>query len=236
MDNMVTLLQRFLHPGLFMLIVIGAYFFIYSFRKNVGYPWGFGLVLAGGLLNGNGFIFQDNGVTVFWISASFLICLLGLTCNIVDIQNQVYIKDVRKVGFFSSVGLLLGVILMPFFAADQGIDSIQSIAKYTPFALLIGMMQLSVAEEFLFRGYLLSYLRKYAFSSHIAILFQALIFTVFHTRRYSDDWILLLVTFLFGFLAGYLTWKSDSLIPASLMHISINLFAVISGLLLNPHG
>jgi membrane protease YdiL (CAAX protease family) len=105
-------------------------------------------------------------------------------------------------------------------------EYLQGGAQYTPFALVALSIQKSIAEEFLFRGYLFNYLRKYNFKPLFAILFQSLIFVALHTYRYTDNWILLSIIFLFGIIGGCLTWKSDNLIPASIMHIVVNLFTV----------
>jgi len=105
-------------------------------------------------------------------------------------------------------------------------EYLQTSTDYTPFALAFVSMQKSTAEEFLNRGYLLSYLRKYRFNLLIAIILQSLIFTSFHILLYSYNWVLLSIIFLFGITGGYLTWKSENLIPASIMHIVVNLFSV----------
>lgn len=226
-DYMNSFLQILSGPGPFMLALAWAYFFIYSVRHNIPKPWGFGIVFLGVLASGQGITFQNKGFGYFWISASFIIILFGLLLNIVDIQNYVHVKDVRKTLSFVGVSLLFSLLLIPSFVTEPGLEYFQGGIQYTPFALIIGYIQRSIEEEFLFRGYLLSYLRKYEFNFQFAILFQSLVFTAFHIRRYSDNWIMLATIFLFGVLAAYLTWKSDNLIPASMMHIIVNLFLII---------
>ena len=74
-----------------MLAGIWIYFFIYSFRRNLSWPWGFGILLASVLVSGQGITFKINSVVYFWISASFVLALIGLPWNIGGIRNQIYI-------------------------------------------------------------------------------------------------------------------------------------------------
>jgi len=46
----------------------------------------------------------------FSIDSLFVIVLIGLLMNIIDIRNQVYIKDIKKIPFFSGIGLLFGLL------------------------------------------------------------------------------------------------------------------------------
>ena len=209
-----------------ILVAIWIYFFIDSYRHKSGWPFGFFILFVGISVSGLKLTFYSDGVVFFSINSLFIIVLIGLLVNIADIQNQVYILDNNKTLFFSGIGLLFGLLFGFLFMVAKITDYLPGSADYTPLALVVDSIQNSVAEEFLFRGYLLSYLRKYKFNLLFAMILQSFIFTILHTR-YSDNWILLAIIFLLGTIGGYLTWKSSNLIPASVMHIVVNLFAVV---------
>lgn len=92
-------------------------------------------------------------------------------------------------------------------------------------AVLAGLVPL--LEEVLFRGVLLQ-----AFARHIPFAWanatQALLFAAIH-----ENLRLLPFFFAFGFVAGLLTRKADSLWPAMILHASNNLLACLGILLLN---
>jgi membrane protease YdiL (CAAX protease family) len=48
-----------------------------------------------------------------------------------------------------------------------------------------------------------------------------------HVPRYSGDWMAIFAVFLVGITAGYLTWKSNNLFPAFVLHSVTNLMVVI---------
>jgi len=92
-------------------------------------------------------------------------------------------------------------------------------------------IQAGIAEELLFRGYLLGYLRRYGFNSVFGNVLQALMFAILHLSTFSDHWIAVVVSFLNALIAGYLTWKHNSLISAFVLHITFNLTVAIWWLL-----
>jgi membrane protease YdiL (CAAX protease family) len=55
---------------------------------------------------------------------------------------------------------------------------------------------------------------------------QTFIFTFLHAQ-YVGDWVAIFGVFLIGAIAGYLTWKSNNLFPAIVLHIIANLIVVI---------
>jgi membrane protease YdiL (CAAX protease family) len=82
--------------------------------------------------------------------------------------------------------------------------------------LLVGLIILApICEEVLFRGYIQS-----AFSqrgARFGILITGLLFVVFHQSLISIPALLPL-----AFITGYITWRSNSLIPAILLHMGYN--------------
>lgn len=227
---METILRNFYSLGFLLLISIWIYFIVYSYLHRSGWPWGFSILLIAVPFSKYGFSFYDDNIVLFYVSFPFVIILVGLLWNIVGIRNQLCVRNTRRVLIFSGIGLLLGLLeILLFFAAGgmEYIEYTQGDFQYSVFAIIAATIQKSIAEEFAFRGYLLGYLKKYKFSPLLAILFQSFVFTVLHIVRYSDNWVLLFVVFFFGNLAGYITWKSNNLIPASIMHVVVNLFPVI---------
>jgi len=215
------------YTGFFLLTAIWIYLFIYSYRHKVNKPWGFGIILLGDLVSGYSLSYRNESVVLFSIVPSFIVILIGLQLNVNNIQQLVYVKNIRTILFFSGLGLFFGLLLGFSFLVANVTQYLNVAATSTTFALVAGSIQNSIAEEFNDRGFLLGYLRKFGFNPFFAILVQSLIFAVLHISRYSDNWALLFFVFLFGVLAGYITWKSDNLIPASIMHIVVNLFAVV---------
>jgi len=210
-----------------ILIALWAYFFIYSYRHKIMFPWGFSFVIVGYLVFGIGYRFYNKQVMVFSINLSLAVSLIGMLWNINNIREQFYIRNIGGLLRFVGTGLISGLLFGFFMITTQGTKYIQVGSQYTITALIASGIQASIAEEFLIRGYFLSYLRKYEFNQFFAIVFQALMFTFSHIPRYSGNWMAVFIIFLFGVTAGYLTWKSNNLISAFVLHIVANLMAVI---------
>jgi membrane protease YdiL (CAAX protease family) len=77
------------------------------------------------------------------------------------------------------------------------------------------------AEEMLFRGMLQQTIEKYRDPAH-AIVFTAILFAIIH----FNPWTALQITFL-GLILSYLAWKSNSILPAVILHACNNLFSII---------
>lgn len=82
-------------------------------------------------------------------------------------------------------------------------------------------------EEFIFRGVIYNTLRK-NISIKWSIIIQGILFGVFHMNLIQGVY----ATFL-GILFGYLTYKSKSIWPAVIMHITNNIIATLSGVILD---
>jgi membrane protease YdiL (CAAX protease family) len=213
-----------------ILIILWILFFIYSYRHKLVFPWGFSIVVVGVLVSGRGLAYHGSAdKIVFSFDLMFIVCLFGILWNINNIREQFQDTNIRKVLFFIGIGLLLGSMFGLLFIIAQATKYIQTDARYTSVALTAIVIQSSLAEEILFRGYLLSYLRKYGFSQIPSIVLQSLIFTILHITRYSDNWIMSCVLFLFGITAGYFTLKNKNLGTALTMHAVNNLIGVVIG-------
>lgn len=209
-------------------MVLWVYFFIYSYRHKVIFPWGFSIVIVGILVSGIGYHYYNNKVVVFSINFPLAVSLIGILCNINNVQNQFYVRNLREflrlIGIGLISGLLLGFVLG---ITAQGAKYFQIPSQYTVAALIAIGVQGSLAEELLFRGYFLGYLRRYEFNTIFAILLQALIFAFLHIPLYVDNWKALFVIFLTGVTTGYFTWKNNNLVSAIVLHIVANLVALL---------
>ncbi len=78
-----------------------------------------------------------------------------------------------------------------------------------------------IAEEFIFRGAILGSLRKHG--DAFAIIISAIFFGLAHGNFLQTP-----VTFLTGLVLGYITVKSNSIIPAIILHFVNNSLAVVS--------
>ncbi|MCI0550302.1 MAG: CPBP family intramembrane metalloprotease [Anaerolineae bacterium] len=210
-----------------LVITLWIYFFIHSYRRKIPLPWGFGIVIAGILLSGTGIPVYHNHVVVFFITLPFAVGLVGTVWNINDIKNQLHVRGIGEFLRFVGIGLTYGLLFGFIIVIAQVPKYVEVPAQYTITALIAIGIQASIAEELLFRGYFLGYLRKYELNRISVIVIQALIFAIFHVPLYLGNWIALSIIFLIGVTAGDLTWKSNNLIPAFVLHIVLNLIAVI---------
>lgn len=78
-----------------------------------------------------------------------------------------------------------------------------------------------ITEEFIFRGFILQPLRRYGDS--FAIIISAVLFGLIHGNISQTPFALL-----FGLLAGYVTVKSNSIIPATILHFINNSTAILT--------
>ncbi len=211
------------------LLMVWVYFFVYSHRHNIDLPWGFGIVIVGNLVAGYAINTFDSNFEKIIISVSlpFLISVFGIILNTINIREQLHINELKRFIQLIGVGLAPGLLIGFFSAIKIGFEYFQVNYQFTSTALIFGAMQISVAEEILTRGYFLSYLRKNVFNAVFAIVFQSIIFAVAHVPRYFDDWMALFINFLVGIIAGYLTWKTKSLIPAIVFHVFSNLIGIV---------
>lgn len=97
--------------------------------------------------------------------------------------------------------------------------------------LLLGgtIALVAVLEELIFRGFLQNaYEEKLDITR--AVLVSAFIFSLFHINPKS-----LVKVVVYGVILGVIAWKSDSIIPAAVIHVMINLVQVLLAVL-DAHG
>ncbi|MFH1853557.1 MAG: type II CAAX endopeptidase family protein [Candidatus Neomarinimicrobiota bacterium] len=89
--------------------------------------------------------------------------------------------------------------------------------------LFIGLGILApIGEELLFRGYLQGFLEEHWQDVTRAVLVTAMAFALAHMNPF---W--LVQAYLMGVLLGYLTWRTDSVLPAILLHGIYNAVALL---------
>lgn len=96
----------------------------------------------------------------------------------------------------------------------------------------ISMMALTpaICEEVLFRGYIQRQAER-TMGTAAAIVFSGLIFGLYHLRPTQA-----LPLGLLGIYMAYITWRSGSLVPAILVHLANNTFAVALGRYMKSRG
>ena len=85
------------------------------------------------------------------------------------------------------------------------------------YGLVVGGVLAPIAEEIGFRGVLTGGLLRMRCKPWVAIIISALIFAFFH-----GTYLQLLGTTVFGIIAGWLYWRTRSLIPGMIIHVVNN--------------
>jgi len=211
------------------LVTIWIYLFLYSRRHNIDAPSGFSVIVIGQLVSGysSNFFCDNYRFVCLSIDSRFLVCLFCVLWNIDNIQRFLYVGTANKKIWFYGMALIVGLLLGFYDLSVIGVGSFQVNAVFTVTALVFVVIQKSIAEEILHRGYFLNNLRKYGFHPIAAIFFESLIFTAGHIPGYYNNWLALFGVFSLGVSASYFSWKSNSLIPAIVLHLTANLFGTI---------
>lgn len=190
-------------------------------KNSISFPWEISIIIIG-ILTPSYSIRSEN------VSISLLIVLLLITIllNIANIRQLFIIHEAKELLRYMAAGITLGLLLGLFFVITNVTNYIEVNTSLSLVSLVSMSIQGSAAEEILFRGFLLSCLRRFKFHSISANILQSLLFMALHIGRYSNNLIALSLIFLVGIVSGYLTWKSNNLFSAVFMHIVINLVAV----------
>ena len=99
-----------------------------------------------------------------------------------------------------------------------------------PLGFIVGGILAPIVEEIVFRGVLVGGLLRMRQKPWVAILLPALIFALFH-GTYTQ----FVGTTLFGIVCGWLYWRTKSLLPGILIHITTNsTFCVIAAFVDDP--
>ncbi len=150
----------------------------------------------------------------------------------------------RSIALWVIILLVFGYFLSMFFEGEQHGEQhpIMDTGLFT--RIILGLVVAPILEEVVFRGLIQSYLARFkhigfkiarAFFSY-PVIFAALLFSFAHLPMIIRDmnaglvFSIIFSTYVFctGILMGYAREKTDSLIPAVIIHFSINLFALLS--------
>jgi len=88
--------------------------------------------------------------------------------------------------------------------------------------ILYGCIFGPIAEEIVFRGVLVGGLLRMRCRPWLAILISALLFSLLHSL------LVIVPTMIFAIVAGWLFWRTGSLIPGIIIHIANNSFSFLS--------
>ena len=155
--------------------------------------------------------------------------------NIFKFMNKTYVKPTKLVPM---IMIGMGVAMIANFAAnlfDQNISifglenhaSLNSVAKTAPEIILYIISTAIVpafAEEFAYRGIVLSSLRR--FGDGFAIFCSALLFGAMHGNTTQ-----IIFAFLVGLVFAFVDVKTNSIIPSVIIHFLNNFYAVITDIL-----
>lgn len=188
-------------------------------------------------------------VTMYIINA--IVCLVGFGISgiIITKMNHLRLDDVLKIkktnigdtfkfmfasmGFVYVFNLLLtfmnvNLSLFGFENKMTDLGKVEGLWGYSIYFLSVAIVP-PIIEEFLFRGAILGSLRKHG--DALAVIVSAVLFGFMHGNFIQTP-----VTFLTGLILGYLTVKTNSIIPAIILHFINNAWAVIYDILTNVIG
>jgi len=136
-------------------------------------------------------------------------------------------RDIIYTTVFISVGAMilsdeLNILIGMIIPIPDSFLQIEALLKpKDPFALVLLIITIviiaPIGEELLFRGFLQKGLEKAWDDVTRAILFSSLFFAVIH---FNPFWIIQI--YFLGVLLGFLSWKTNSIIPCIIFHMIIN--------------
>lgn len=149
-----------------------------------------------------------------------------------DVKEDLRLKLPKLLNFPSVVvlwigiyGILISMALLWFNAnpnlaeITQQISGLLFISDNPWIAYIFAAILPAIVEELLFRGFILSKLKKH--SIILAVIASSALFACYHFNSLS-----MMSMFLLGIILACLTLKSDSIYPAMLLHIIHNGFSV----------
>ncbi|MBK9924491.1 MAG: CPBP family intramembrane metalloprotease [Anaerolineales bacterium] len=214
--------------GIFLILCLWLYFFIYAWRHKLPIPWGMSFVLVGILVTGFGITYRPDNLIIFSLQPKLVVCLVGLVLNIANLKEQFRLRNVTEFLHYIGIGMVAGLVLTFVSLLAQLPDKDYLTAfNYTKFAIVTLYLQTSIAEEILFRGWFLSYLRKSNIGFFSANFIQSAIFAILHITVFYDNWGQMFSIFLLGFIGGYMTWKHNNIISATVLHVVFNLAIIL---------
>jgi len=118
---------------------------------------------------------------------------------------------------------LFSIFVSPPDWLTQSMDLFR-ITSFTDFLLLVGGVSViaPIAEEIMFRGFLQTSLEYREQDATKAILITALAFAIIHMNSY---WVVQI--YLFGVALSYFSWRTQSIFPGMIVHMTINGFSIL---------
>jgi membrane protease YdiL (CAAX protease family) len=191
-------------------------------------------LIIGILVTGIGITYHPDVVIVFSLEPKFVVSVVGLALNIAGSKEQFNLGNIAEFLRYVGIGMIAGLVLAIVFILAQPPDNdYLSTFNYTKFAFITLYLQSSIAEEILFRGWFLSYLRQSNIKFISANFIQSGIFAILHITIFFDNLGQLFGVFLLGFTGGYITWKNNNVISAIVMHVVFNLSIILASSILN---
>ena len=211
---------------LFTLMVLWIYLCVRAYQERKSLPWGFSVVILGILVSGYSFYINIHH-TVLPINLLFVLMVIGTIWNINDIRQLLNLRSKRDLFYSMVIGIILGLMLGVSLLLFSGGGYLQIDERFSLIGLIVLSIQISTAEEFLFRGFLLGYLSKSGLNTVASNVLQALAFTAMHILRFSTNWEAMFIIFLAAMMAGYFTLKDKHIMTAIFMHNTVNLVAIV---------
>ena len=140
-------------------------------------------------------------------------------------QNTLFSIIIISIGFIIIIDELDRIIYILFGSPDFLVELVEQLkitSVYTGFLIILTTIVVApIVEELLFRGFLQKILEESWEDITKAILVTSLFFALIHLNPY---WIVQI--YLLGMLLGYLSWRTNSIIPGIILHGLNNGFAV----------
>ncbi len=140
-------------------------------------------------------------------------------------RNTLFSIIIISIGFIIIIDELDRIVYALFGSPDflgELIEQLKITSVYTGFLIILTTIIVApIVEELLFRGFLQKVLEESWEDITKAILVTSLFFALVHLNPY---WIVQI--YLLGMLLGYLSWRTNSIIPGIILHGLNNGFAV----------
>lgn len=169
-------------------------------------------------------------VPIFWGIAATLIILLrkkGVNFEKIRADNYIWLFNGFAIGLFLSFILAIPRYLALEEQIQQSSHSIVYLFVFFLASFTAELVNTSVIEEFIFRGFLWGCLRKTGMADKWILVIQAGLFWVAHInyidRGYSF-WVALPVG---GLALGLVAWQSKSIVTSMITHSVVNAMAYI---------
>jgi membrane protease YdiL (CAAX protease family) len=160
-----------------------------------------------------------------------LLCAVAIVVPLrlaqVDLGSIYWQKGKLKLGLLLGLSLFTVMAALGLWQADSLGISRERVLSWTPWILLF-ILANGFLEELLFRGI---FLKKYEpfLGPHLSNLATALVFAIGHSWvHYTTEIVaLLILTFIFALLAGYVMQKTQALWPSVLFHAGADTLIII---------